>query len=344
MIDLRSDTVTKPTPGMRRAMAQAEVGDDVYGEDPTVNRLQERAAELLGFEAALFVPSGTMGNQVAVAVHTRPGQEVILEAQSHIYNVEMATMARFSGVQPRVVQGDRGVITAEQVQAAIRPKLYYLAHTGLVALENTHNAAGGRIFPLAVAREILTVAHAHGIPVHLDGARIFNAAVALGTPASELVRGFDSVMFCLSKGLGAPVGSMLCGSREFIEEARRVRKALGGGMRQAGILAAAGLYALEHHIERLAEDHENARILAEGLSGIPCLSVTPPETNIVLVEILRGPTAAELAERLKRRGVLVAPAGAGTEARKLRLVTHLDVSREDILRTIDLFREELRGL
>jgi threonine aldolase len=344
MIDLRSDTVTKPTPAMRRVMAEAEVGDDVYGEDPTVNRLQEKAAEITGTEAALFVPSGTMGNQVAIAVHTRPGQEVIVEATSHIYNVEMATMARFSGVQPRVVFGERGVFSAEQVRQAIRPKLYYLAQTGLVCLENTHNAAGGRIWPLSVAREILEIAHAQGIPVHLDGARIFNASVATGIPVSELVRGFDSVMFCLSKGLGCPVGSLLCGSREFIEEARRVRKALGGGMRQAGILAAAGLYALEHHVERLAEDHENARILAQGLSEIPCLSVTPPETNIVMVEILRGPTAAELAERLKRRGVLVAPAGAGTEARKLRLVTHLDVSREDILRTIDLFWEELRGI
>jgi len=344
MIDLRSDTVTKPTPAMRKVMAEAEVGDDVYGEDPTVNRLQEKAAEITGTEAALFVPSGTMGNQVAIAVHTRPGQEVIVEATSHIYNVEMATMARFSGVQPRVVFGERGVFSAEQVRHAIRPKLYYLAQTGLVCLENTHNAAGGRIWPLSVAREILEIAHAHGVPVHLDGARIFNASVATGFPVSELVRGFDSVMFCLSKGLGCPVGSLLCGSREFIEEARRVRKALGGGMRQAGILAAAGLYALEHHVERLAEDHENARILAQGLSEIPCLSVTPPETNIVLVEILRGPTAAELAERLKRRGVLVAPAGAGTEARKLRLVTHLDVSREDILRTIDLFWEELRGI
>jgi threonine aldolase len=344
MIDLRSDTVTKPTPAMRKVMAEAEVGDDVYGEDPTVNRLQEKAAEITGTEAALFVPSGTMGNQVAIAVHTRPGQEVIVEATSHIYNVEMATMARFSGVQPRVVFGERGVFSAEQVRQAIRPKLYYLAQTGLVCLENTHNAAGGRIWPLSVAREILEIAHAHGIPVHLDAARIFNASVATGIPVSELVRGFDSVMFCLSKGLGCPVGSLLCGSREFIEEARRVRKALGGGMRQAGILAAAGLYALEHHVERLAEDHENARILAQGLAEIPCLSVTPPETNIVMVEILRGPTAAELAERLKRRGVLVAPAGAGTEARKLRLVTHLDVSREDILRTIDLFWEELRGI
>ncbi|MBC7317968.1 low-specificity L-threonine aldolase [Candidatus Bipolaricaulota bacterium] len=344
MIDLRSDTVTKPTPEMRRAMAQAEVGDDVYGEDPTVNRLQEKAAEITGMEAALFVPSGTMGNQVAIAVHTRPGQEVIVEAQSHIYNVEMATMARFSGVQPRVIFGERGIFTAEQVRNAIRPKLYYLAHTGLVCLENTHNAVGGRIWPLSGAREILEVAHAHGIPVHLDGARIFNVSVATGIPVAELVRGFDSVMFCLSKGLGCPVGSVLCGSREFIEEARRVRKALGGGMRQAGVLAAAGLYALEHHVPRLAEDHENAKILAEGLSQIPCLSVWPPETNIVVVEILRGPTAQELAARLKRKGVLVAPAGAGTEARKLRLVTHLDVSREDILRTIDLFWEELRGL
>jgi len=343
MIDLRSDTVTKPTPAMRRVMAEAEVGDDVYGEDLTVNRLQEKAAEITGTEAALFVPSGTMGNQVAIAVHTRPGQEVIVEATSHIYNVEMATMARFSGVQPRVIFGERGVFTAEQVRQAIRPNLYYLAQTGLVCLENTHNAAGGRIWPLAVAREILEVAHAQGIPVHLDAARIFNASVATRIPVSELVQGFDSLMFCLSKGLGCPVGSLLCGSREFIAEAGRVRKALGGGMRQAGILAAAGLYALEHHVERLAEDHENARILAQGLAEIPCLSVTPPETNIVLVEILRGPTAAELAERLRRRGVLVAPAGAGTEARKLRLVTHLDVSRQDILRTIDLFREELRG-
>ena len=344
MIDLRSDTVTKPTPAMRMAMAHAEVGDDVYGEDPTVRRLEERAAEITGMEAALFVPSGTMGNQVAVAVHTQPGQEVIVEAQSHIYNVEMATMARFSGVQPRVLFGQDGIFTADQVRLALRPNLYYLAQTGLVCLENTHNAAGGRIWPLPVAREILAVARAQGIPVHLDGARIFNASVATGIPVSELVRGFDSVMFCLSKGLGCPVGSLLCGGREFIAQARRVRKAMGGGMRQAGILAAAGLYALDHHVERLAEDHEHARLLARGLAEIPGLSVTPPETNIVMVEILAGPTAAELAARLRRRGVLVAPAGAGTEARKLRLVTHLDVSREDILRTIELFWEELRGL
>lgn len=344
MIDLRSDTVTKPTPQMRQVMAQAAVGDDVYGEDPTVKALEEKAAEITGLEAALFVPSGTMGNQVAIAVHTRSGQEVIVEAQSHIYNVEMATMARFSGVQPRVILGEGGIFTAEQVHNAIRPNLYYLAQTGLVCLENTHNAAGGRIWPILGAREILEVAHAHRIPVHLDGARIFNASVATGIAVAELAKGFDSLMFCLSKGLGCPVGSILCGSPEFIAQARRVRKALGGGMRQAGILAAAGLYALEHHVDRLAEDHENAKILAQGLSHIPCLSVWPPETNIVIVEILCGPTAQELAARLKRKGVLVAPAGAGTEAQKLRLVTHLDISREDILRTIDLFWEELRGL
>ncbi len=343
VIDLRSDTVTLPTAGMRAAMAAAEVGDDVYGEDPTVRRLEERAAELMGTEAALFVPSGTMGNQVAIAVHTRPGQEVIVEAYSHIYNVEMATMARFSGVQPRVLAGERGVFTAEQVAAAIRPPLYYLAQTGLVCLENTHNAMGGRIWPLSEARAILEVAHGRGLPVHLDGARIFNAAVALGIPAAELVRGFDSVMFCLSKGLGCPVGSMLCGSREFIAEARRVRKALGGGMRQVGILAAAGLYALNHHIDRLAEDHENARLLAQGLAQIDGLSVWPPETNIVIFEIVRGPTAAELCQRLKQRGVLAAPAGAGTSPRQIRMVTHLNVARADVLRTVDLVAEELRA-
>ncbi len=343
LIDLRSDTVTLPTPAMRAAMAAAEVGDDVYGEDPTVRRLEERAAELLGTEAALFVPSGTMGNQVAIACHTYPGQEVIVEASSHIYNVELGTMARFSGVQPRVLVGDRGVFTAPQVALAIRPDLYYLSPTGLVCLENTHNAAGGRIWPLDGAREVLALAHARGIPVHLDGARIFNAAVALGVPAGELAAGFDSVMFCLSKGLGCPVGSVLCGSRAFIAEGRRVRKALGGGMRQAGILAAAGLYALEHHVDRLAEDHLHARLLAEGLAQVPGLSVVPPETNIVLFRIERGPDAAELCERLRARGVLASPAGAGTSPREIRMVTHLGISRPDVERTVDLVGEELRA-
>ena len=343
VIDLRSDTVTVPTEGMRAAMARAEVGDDVYGEDPTTRELEEKAAALMGMEAALFVPSGTMGNQIAIACHTRPGQEVIVEATSHIYNVEMATMARFSGVQPRVIWGERGVFSAEQLAAALRPDLYYLAPTGLVCLENTHNAAGGRIWPLPAAREILEVAHSRGIPVHLDGARILNAQVATGIPARELVCGFDSVMFCLSKGLGCPVGSLLCGSREFISEARRVRKAMGGGMRQTGILAAAGLYALEHHIDRLAEDHENARLLAEGLYQIPGLAVWPPETNIVVFEIVEGPSAQELCARLKANGVLASPAAAGTDPRKIRMVTHLGISREDISRTVDLVARELRG-
>ena len=343
MIDLRSDTVTVPTQGMRAAMASARVGDDVYGEDPTTRELEERAAALMGMEAALFVPSGTMGNQIAIACHTRPGQEVIVEAGSHIYNVEMATMARFSGVQPRVISGERGAFTAAQVAAALHPDLYYLAPTGLVCLENTHNAAGGRIWPLSGAREILELAHSRGIPVHLDGARILNASVATGIPPDELVRGFDSVMFCLSKGLGCPVGSLLCGSREFIAAARRVRKALGGGMRQTGILAAAGLYALEHHVERLAEDHENARLLAEGLSGIPGLSVWPVETNIVVFEIVEGPTAQELCARLKERGVLASPAAAGTDPKRIRMVTHLGISREDVLRTVDLVAGELRA-
>lgn len=344
MIDLRSDTVTLPTEAMRQAMAVAEVGDDVYGEDPTVRRLEERAAELLGTEAALFMPSGTMANQVAMACHTRPGQEVIVEAGSHIYNVELGTMSRFSGVQPRVLVGERGVFTAPQVAAAIRPDLYYLAPTGLVCLENTHNAAGGRIWPLAGAREIVELAHARGIPVHLDGARIFNAAVAMGIPVRELASGFDSVMFCLSKGLGCPVGSVLCGSRDFIAAARRVRKALGGGMRQAGILAAAGLYALEHHVDRLAEDHLHARLLADGLASLPALRVVPPETNIVLFTIQRGPDAAALCARLRAQGVLASPAEAGASPRQVRMVTHLGISRMDVERTVALVAEELRAM
>ncbi|MGQ9734881.1 MAG: low-specificity L-threonine aldolase [Candidatus Bipolaricaulia bacterium] len=339
MIDLRSDTVTKPTPGMRRAMAEAEVGDDVYGEDPTVNKLQERAAELLGMEAALFVPSGTMGNQIAVKVHTRPGNEVILEADCHIFNYEMAMMAAFSGVMPRPIRTPRGVLPLEAVEEAIRPSIYYLSRTGLISIENTHNRKAGAIYPLEEARELLELAHSRGIPVHLDGARIFNAAVALGLPARELVRGFDSVMFCLSKGLGAPVGSMLLGSRAFIEEARRVRKMLGGGMRQAGILAAAGLYALENHISRLAEDHENAKLLASGLSELEGVELEPVETNIIIFS-LEGMTAEEFSARMRERGVLVHAIGP----RRIRLVTHLDVSREQVLEAVRAAREVLKGL
>jgi threonine aldolase len=336
VIDLRSDTVTKPTPAMRRAMAQADVGDDVFGEDPTVNRLQERAAELFGREAALFVPSGTMGNQIAIKVHTQPGDEVILEEASHIFNSEMAMMAAFSGVIPRPIPSERGWLRWEQIESALRPNVYYYAQTRLICLENTHNFKGGSVYPLEWAREIIEKAHERGLKVHLDGARIFNAAVATGRSVKELTEGFDSVMFCLSKGLGAPVGSMLVGSAEFIEKARRVRKMLGGGMRQVGILAAAGLYALEHHIERLAEDHENAQILAQALREIPEVRLEPVETNIIIFELTKTP-AEKLITELKKRNILALAIGP----RRVRLVTHLDVSRADVLRAACALQEIL---
>jgi threonine aldolase len=317
-------------------MAQADVGDDVFGEDPTVNRLQERAAELFGREAALFVPSGTMGNQIAIKVHTQPGDEVILEEASHIFNSEMAMMAAFSGVIPRPIPSERGWLRWEQIESAIRPNVYYYAQTRLICLENTHNFKGGSIYPLEWAREIIEKAHERGLKVHLDGARIFNAAVATGRSVKELTEGFDSVMFCLSKGLGAPVGSMLVGSAEFIEKARRVRKMLGGGMRQVGILAAAGLYALEHHIERLAEDHENAQILAQALREIPEVRLEPVETNIIIFELTKTP-AEKLITELKKRNILALAIGP----RRVRLVTHLDVSRADVLRAACALQEIL---
>jgi threonine aldolase len=238
-VDLRSDTVTKPTPEMRRAMAEAEVGDDVYGEDPTINRLEQRAAEIFGREAAIFVPSGTMGNQVAIKIHTRPGQEIICEERCHVFNYEMAMMAHFSGCLGRPIHAENGILRWAQIERKITPKTYYYAQTGLVSLENTHNMAGGTVYPPEVADEICDGAHTAGLPVHLDGARVFNASVALGKPVAEITRRFDSVMFCLSKGLGAPVGSLLVGSKQFITQARIYRKSLGGGMRQAGVLAAA---------------------------------------------------------------------------------------------------------
>ncbi len=343
MIDLRSDTVTKPTSAMRAAIASAEVGDDVYGEDPTVLELEAQAADLMGMEAALFVPSGTMGNQVAIACHTRPGQEVVVETASHVLNVEVAAMARFSGVLARAVAGEGGVFTADQLAGALRPDVYYLAPTGLVCLESTHNAAGGRVWPVGEMRDVVALAHERGIPVHLDGARILNAQVVTGTPVRELVAGLDSVMFCLSKGLGCPVGSLLCGSTPFIEEARRTRKAMGGGMRQAGVLAAAGLYALEHHVERLAEDHAHAELLASGLAEIPGVEVWPQETNIVVLELTGSLSAPELCRRLGNRDVLASPAAAGADQRRIRFVTHLDVSRSDVERTVDLVSEELRS-
>jgi len=319
---------------MRRAMANAEVGDDVYREDPTVNRLEERAAELLGKEAAMFVPSGTMGNQIAVKLHTKPGSEVVLEERSHIFNYEMGAAATFSGVTLRPVRGERGQLSWETLFSAIHHSApYYVTPTSLVALENTHNMAGGSVMPLASSREICERAGALGLPVHLDGARVFNAALALGSRVAEIAQPFASVMFCLSKGLGAPVGSMLVGGHAFIEEGRNWRKRLGGGMRQVGILAAAGLIALDESPERLVEDHRNAKRLAEGLSDIPGIVVDleSVQTNIVIFDVSgTGLTTASLTEQLRELGVLA----SGINARYMRMVTHYDVDRNGIERAI----------
>src|SRR5438034_5356192 len=275
MIDLRSDTVTKPSPAMREAMARAPVGDDVYGEDPTVNHLQEMAAALLGKAAALFVPSGIMANQLSIRVQTQPGDEVIVESRSHIVRYEHGAAAALAGVQLHWVGGDRGILEPGQVEAAIRPKDPYTIPTTLICLENTHNSGGGSIYPLSTIERIHTVARARGIPMHLDGARLFNAVVATGVSAAEYARHFETVSFCLSKGLGAPVGSLICADRERVVKLRRLRKMFGGGMRQAGILAAAGLYALEHNVARLAEDHAHAKRLAEALAGLPGVRINP---------------------------------------------------------------------
>jgi threonine aldolase len=340
-IDLRSDTVTRPTAEMRAAMAAADVGDDVYLEDPTVNRLQERAAETFGRESAIFVPSGTMGNQIAIRLHTRPGQEVITEARGHIFNYEMAAMAVVSGTLPRAIAAPDGLLSWSMIQPSLSPKIYYRAQTGLITLENTHNMAGGTVYTATQISEICKQAHELGIPVHMDGARIFNAAAALGESVARLCNPCDSVMFCLSKGLGAPVGSMLVGSRDFIEQARSVRKLLGGGMRQAGILAAAGLIALEKMPARLADDHANARLLAERLSRVDSLNVdaSAVRTNIVIVGLARtGFDSTKMAGVLKEKRILV-----GTvDAKTLRMLTHFDVSRAQIEETGAAFAEIFR--
>ena len=340
IIDLRSDTVTTPTDEMRRAMAEAEVGDDVYGEDPTVNRLQEKAAELFGKEAGLFVPTGSMGNQAAVKLHTQPGQEVIIEERGHMYNYEMATMAAFSGCLPRLVRGRNGRLSWDLIEPALSPDIYYRARTGLIALENTHNMAGGTILSIDATREITSRAHERGIPVHLDGARVFNAAATLGVPVASLAAGCDSVMFCFSKGLSAPIGSMLLGSKDFIREAWRVRKMMGGGMRQVGVLAAAAMVALDQMPCRLREDHQNARKLADALAETPGFQLDPKEveTNIVIAGLARL-TSAELLGRLKERGVR---AGA-TGEHEVRFVTHKDVSRADIDEAILIIRDVVSG-
>jgi threonine aldolase len=342
IVDLRSDTVTKPTPAMRRAMAEAEVGDDVYGEDPTVNRLQNRAAEIFGREAALFVPSGSMGNLLAIQTWTRPGMEVICEQRAHVNQYELASMSAVAGCMPRTTPAPDGVLTWDLIGPLIRPKTYYYSQTGLITLENTHNMHGGTVCPPAIAEEVCERAHAAGLPVHLDGARIFNASIALGRSVADLTQQFDSVMFCLSKGLGAPVGSMLVGSREFIEKAHVGRKLLGGGMRQAGVLAAAGLIALEETPKILHRDHENARHLAEGLAQIKGLSFDPKKviTNIVIFEVrATGRTAADICAELGKRGIRCGP----TDTYSIRMVTHYDVDRAGIDRALAAMSEILLG-
>lgn len=335
-VDLRSDTVTRPSAAMRRAMAVAEVGDDVYREDPTVAALQDEAAALLGFPAALFVPSGTMGNLIAVQLLARRGTEAIVEADSHVYNYELAGMAALGGVLPRAVRGVRGFPDPADVELLCRKKAYYHAPVTLLVLENTHNFAGGTVLPMARKDALIAAARTHGVAVHLDGARVFNAAAALGVTPAEVASGFDTVGFCVSKGLGAPVGSLLCGTAAFVEEARVARKRLGGGMRQAGVVAAAGRVALRENRERLILDHERARRLATALSEISGLRVdlNRVETNIVIAEVDPHDDTASWLALLRAGGVLAGTLGHG----RLRFVTHLDVDDAGVDRAIALMR------
>ncbi|MFZ0211235.1 MAG: low-specificity L-threonine aldolase [Candidatus Acidiferrales bacterium] len=341
-IDLRSDTVTRPTAAMRRAMAEAEVGDDVYGEDPTVNRLQERAAEIFGREAAIFVPSGSMGNLVAIKSWTQPGLEVICEQRAHVNQYELASMSAVAGCFPRATFATDGILTWPLIETLLRPKSHHYSQTGLIALENTHNMAGGTLYPTEVVEDVCDHAHEAKLHVHMDGARIFNASVALGKSVKELTRKCDSVMFCLSKGLGAPVGSMLVGSKEFIEKAHINRKMLGGGMRQVGVLAAAGLIALEESPKTLSRDHENAHYLAEGIAKIPGIVVDPKKvvTNIVIFDVRgTGKTAAEVCAELGKKKVL----SGATDKFLVRMVTHYDVDRAGIDRAIAALGEVCRA-
>jgi threonine aldolase len=340
MIDLRSDTVTKPTPAMRRAMFEAEVGDDVYGEDPTVNRLEARAAEITGKAAALFVPTGTMGNTIAIKLLTEHGQEVIADSRAHLHDYELSMVAWFSGCVIRAIPTERGLLSWEEVRRQIRPLGPYSAPTGAVCLEQPHNMAGGYVYPMATVYEICNGAHERGVPVHMDGARVFNASVALGIPVHEIAAPADTVMFCLSKGLGAPVGSILAGPADLIAKGRLYRKRLGGGMRQAGVLAAAGLVALEESPAKLAVDHANARFLAEGLAKIPGVSVNPAavETNVVVFDVAAtGVAPTDVSARLKQRGILMNP----INERCVRAVTHYDVTRADCAQAVEAAAEVL---
>jgi len=340
VVDLRSDTLTLPTPAMREAMAKAEVGDDVWEEDPTVQRLEALAAELTGKEAGLFVASGTMGNLVSVLSQTHPGQEIILDLDSHIFNYEVASAAVIGGVQTRPIKTERGFLSPAEVREAIRPANIHIPPTGLVCLENTHNRHGGTLSTPEEIRAVAEVAHAAGVPVHLDGARIFNAAVALGRPVRDFTTDVDSVTFCVSKGLAAPVGSLVCGRRDFIGRARRWRKMLGGGMRQVGVLAAAGLVALEQMVERLTEDHANAKRLGEGIARLPGLRVdlARVQTNIVIFFADRSDGAAMLVRECAARKVKIHQIGPAS----IRCVTHKDVDGEDIERALQAFTEITR--
>ncbi|HEY1240796.1 MAG TPA: GntG family PLP-dependent aldolase [Bryobacteraceae bacterium] len=342
MIDLRSDTVTKPTPTMRQAMLEAEVGDDVYGEDPTVNRLEERAAEITGKQAALFVPTGTMGNTIAVKIHTEHGQEVICESRSHLLNYELAMMAWFSGCVARPISADDGILSWDQIKREIRPLGPHWAPTGLIEIENTHNMAGGTVYPIRVIREICAAAHERGLKVHMDGARVFNASAATGVPVRDIVAPADTVMFCLSKGLGAPVGSMLAGPADAIARGRLYRKRLGGGMRQAGVIAAAGIVALEETPKRLADDHLNAKFLAEGLARIRGVQVDPAKvmTNIVIFNVSgTGMASPDISLRLKQSGVLI----NGINDREMRAVTHYDVDRAGCEQALGAMAQAVAG-
>jgi threonine aldolase len=342
-IDLRSDTVTRPTPAMRAAMDKAEVGDDVFNEDPTVNRLQERVASLLGKEAALFVPSGTMSNQICIKAHTQPGDELFCEATCHVYNYEAGGPAVLSGVTCRTIEGDYGILDVSQLDSKIRPVNDHLVRTRLVALENTHNRGGGRVFPIEKIQAISAWAHENSLLMHLDGARLWNASVATGVPLAEWARHFDSVSVCFSKGLGAPIGSALAGTADFVTRARRIRKLFGGGMRQVGVAAAGALYAVENHIDRLADDHRNARVIAQAIADTPGLRLDPPDvdTNLIWFEVdPDAGTAKELAAALKQRGVLVHAAGPQT----VRACTHLDVSAAQAERAAEALRQAVSRL
>jgi threonine aldolase len=339
-IDLRSDTVTKPTPAMRKAMAEAEVGDDVYAEDPTVNALQEKIAKILGKQASIFVPSGTMANQLAIKSHTQPGDEVIIEAASHSYNFEGGASAVLSAVQFYCLKGNRGILESSQIEEAIRPDGHYYPVTRLICLENTHNRGGGSVYPIQRIAEISRFAKSKGLLVHLDGARLWNASVASGIKPQEYAQWADSVSVCLSKGLGAPIGSLVAGTTTFVDRVHRFRKMFGGGMRQVGIIAAAGIYALDHHIERLKEDHQNAKRLALGLKEIRGISIDleEVETNILIFDVAgTGMTPLQVYDAMKKEGVLIHASGKT----QIRLVTHLDVSNEDIEVALKAFRKVL---